>query len=200
MKAKSIKIISISGIALVLIYLAAVLSFLITHTGVTLTLWEICTMISAPFILIFLETVLVDCPHNKKIFKELALVAMSGSIVLTNTAHFINLTVTRVLVDKGFDVPLYYQIGQWPSVEMALDYLAWGLFLGLALIFTAISIPKGKFSAFKGMSFASGIMCLIGFMGPVIGITELWYISVMGYTVGFIILCVINLCKLKNSK
>lgn len=33
---------------------------------------------------------------------------------------------------KGNLVPVYFQIGFWPSVEMAIDYLAWGFFTGHA--------------------------------------------------------------------
>lgn len=45
--------------------------------------------------------------------------------------------VMRPLINEGVDVPSYFQIGQWPSVEMAIDYLAWGFFLGMAFICAA---------------------------------------------------------------
>lgn len=52
------------------------------------------------------------------------LVFMTSTCALTSVSHIVNITVTRVLISDGIEVPAYFQIGFWPSVEMAIDYLA----------------------------------------------------------------------------
>lgn len=49
---------------------------------------------------------------------------MACICTLTSAAHIVNITVARTLISEGADVPAYFQIGFWPSVEMAIDYLA----------------------------------------------------------------------------
>ena len=47
------------------------------------------------------------------------------------------------------DVPFYYQIGQWPSVEMAIDYLAWGFFMGIFRFLRCNPFSKGGYDPVK---------------------------------------------------
>lgn len=193
MKIKVIRTISYLVILIVIIYLAIVGTFLATKSAIFLTFWEIATIVSAPFVFLFLGTILSECVSDKIIFKYAAIVSMSGCVFMTTIAHFVNLTITRPLIEQGVDVPLYFQIGQWPSLEMALDYLAWGLFLGIALICTSLTITKKQKLALKSTTFTCGIMCIIGFLGPVINIIDLWYIAVLGYTFGLIAMCILQI-------
>ncbi len=193
MSKKSKRAISYLGILLSLAYLLIVIIFIVTSSEKFLTFMEILTIISAPLFLLFLLTILSDTNKDKNALKHSALIAISGCIMLTVIAHFVNLTITRPLIAECINVPLYFQIGQWPSVEMSLDYLAWGLFLGTAFICTALTIPKNRNNAIKTTLLICGLLCLIGFMGPVIGAIDIWYIAVMGYIVGFVILCVMQI-------
>lgn len=97
-------------------------------------------------------------------------------------------------MSEGIDVPLYYQIGQWPSVEMAIDYLAWGFFMGLA--FLCISIAKSNREETKGMQIIAlidGILCLVGFAGALCINENMWYVAPMGYGLGLLVLCAMRL-------
>jgi len=198
MSKKSKRSISYLGIGLCFAYLLIVIIFIATGSGIFLTLMEILTMASALFFLLFLQTVLVDAHKERSILKHGALIAISGCIMLTIITHFVNLTITRPIMAQGVDVPLYFQIGQWPSVEMALDYLSWGLFLGIALICTALTIPKNNIMKITLLS--CGFLCLVGFIGPIIGIVDMWYIAVMGYTVGAVVLCIIQIINNKERE
>lgn len=55
------------------------------------------------------------------IYKKATLAFMSCTCSLTGVAHIVNITVTRALISDGIDVPKFFQIGYWPSVEMAID-------------------------------------------------------------------------------
>ncbi len=185
------KKVSIIGIIVCVLYFLSVGLFLITGTSLALTAWELMTVISGPVVLL----VLLGFARHLSVSttqKNLMLVFMGCTCALTGTAHIVNITVTRRLMAEGIDVPTYFQIGQWPSVEMAVDYLAWGFFMGLA--FLAISFPisdndKSK-RVTKIISLICGILCLIGFCGALFINENLWYLAPMGYGIGLIVLCI----------
>lgn len=79
------------------------------------------TVISAPVVM-FVVLRLCDLVSDEAIYKKAALAFMSCTCALTSIAHIVNITVTRPLMSKGVDIPTYFQIGYWPSVEMAIDY------------------------------------------------------------------------------
>jgi len=190
MNKKNKRIISILGLFLTFSYLGVVIIFVVAGSETFLTIMEIITIISAFYILLLLETILLDSDMESQIQKHFALISMAGCIILTSSAHIVNLTVTRQLISRGVNVPIFFQIGQWPSVEMVLDYLAWGLFLGIAFICTALTIKKNYEIILKWTLVVCGCLCIIGFIGSMINFVNLWYIAVLGYTVGLAIICI----------
>ena len=190
MNKKLKRIISVFGLFLVFAYLAVVIIFVVTGSEIFLTIMEILTIISAFYILLLLETVLLGSDMESQIQKHFALISMAGCIILTSSTHIVNLTVTRQLISLGVNVPMFFQIGQWPSVEMVIDYLAWGLFLGIAFICTAFTIKRDNEIILKWTLFICGCLCIIGFIGSMINFVDLWYIAVLGYTVGLAIICI----------
>jgi len=190
MDKKHKRTISILGLFLTFSYLSIVIIFVVTGSETLLTIMEIVTIISAFYILLLLETVLLESDMESQIQKHFALISMTGCIILTSCAHIVNLTVTRPLISRGVNVPVFFQIGQWPSVEMALDYLAWGLFLGIAFICTAFTIKRDNEIILKWTLFVCGCLCITGFIGPMINLVNLWYVAVFGYTAGLAVICI----------
>lgn len=101
----------------------------------------------------------------------------------------------------GVEVPAYFQIGFWPSVEMAIDYLAWGFFMGFAFLCIGIAIKNRDKTEriIKTTLLICGILCLIGFFGTVFVNENIWYIAPMGYGLGTMIIC-IQMMKFKAAK
>ena len=98
-------------------------------------------------------------------------------------------------MQEGVAVPLYFQIGQWPSVEMAVDYLAWGLFMGLAFLCLGIPVVVSNDKAkrrIRIVTLINGVLCLIGFIGAIFINENIWYVAPMGYGLGLLILCILN--------
>lgn len=186
------KKVAILGIADVCQYAAVVGLYLVFKTEPLLTLWEIVTMLSAPVMLLILLEILKKCGTGSTLCHSLTLVFMACVIALTSAAHIVNITVTRRLMAEGVDVPTYFQIGNWPSVEMAVDYLAWGFFMGLAFIATALSLRHAERGSKRLMSLLllCGALCLAGFFGAVLFNENLWYLAPMGYGVGTLFVCV----------
>ena len=130
------------------------------------------------------------------------LVFMSCTCTLTGLAHTVNMTVTRKLIAEGIAVPDYFRIGFWPSVEMAVDYLAWGFFMGLAFLSVGLAIRSGEKSKrlMKGLVIICGVLCLTGFLGAVLVHENLWYLAPVGYGFGTIVICIQMLRGRENGK
>ncbi len=184
------------GIIDIVLYFLSVGIFLISQTDIALTIWELMTVISGPIVLLVLLELShrLSCPD----LDRRAMQAFTGcTCALTGAAHIVNITVTRRLIREGVEVPLYFQIGQWPSVEMAVDYLAWGFFMGLAFI--CLGLPTASTDktsrSLKVISLINGILCLTGFTGALFINENIWYLAPMGYGFGLLILCIIRLRK-----
>lgn len=194
--------IALLGIVDVCIYAVTVLLYLIVKSEPLLTIWEVVTFLSAPVMLLILLDILKNYGQVNPIYQILAVVFMTCNIALTSLAHFVNITVTRNLIAEGINIPTYLQIGYWPSVEMAIDYLAWGFFMGLAFLMTAFALLRegGVLKRLKITLLVCGILCLTGFFGAVVINENLWYLAPMGYGAGTIVLCIETLLDSKNTK
>ncbi|HKM22988.1 MAG TPA: hypothetical protein VJZ01_13215 [Lachnospiraceae bacterium] len=184
------KKISVIGMVTGILYFIAVGLFLLTQTEISLTVWELLTVISAPVVL-FILLELSNLLHISAIFKNAMLAFMSCACALTGVAHIVNVTVTRRLISEGIDVPNFFRIGYWPSVEMAVDYLAWGFFVGLAFLCVGLSAHSSEQQKIrmKRLVIVCGILCLIGFLGAIMINENIWYVAPMGYGFGTIIIC-----------
>ena len=185
------KKIAIIGVFTCILYFISVGLFLITKEEAALTIWELMTFLSAPVeLLVLLE--LSNLVNATAIYKNAMLVFMACACALTSVAHIVNITVTRRLISEGINVPGYFRIGFWPSVEMAIDYLAWGFFVGLAFLcigFATNSKDKQKL-IIKVTVLVCGMLCLSGFFGAIFINENLWYVAPMGYGLGSMIICI----------
>jgi len=195
------KSIPLLGIITVILYFLSVGAFLISKTDIALTIWELMTIISGPVVLLVLMEISssIQTPDT---YRRAMCAFMSCVCALTGAAHIVNITVTRRLMREGVEVPLYFQIGQWPSVEMAVDYLAWGLFMGLAFLCMGVSVSSGSRAdrKIKTVPLINGILCLTGFAGAILINENVWYIAPVGYGFGFLVLCIMCLKAAKKTK
>lgn len=176
------------GIVGVTLYFLSVLFFLITKLEWALTLWEIMTIVGAIVILIVL-TEIADKNNMKSIYRTFMLIACSGTVLITSVAHFTSIGVIRMLVAQGKTIPDYLRIGYFPSVEMTLDYIAWGFFMG----FTFLNLFLGvRNMPVRMISISCSVLCFTGFIGSFF-LEYLWYPAPLGYGFGFLILCIIIL-------
>lgn len=182
--------ISVTGIITCVLYFLSVGSFLVTKSETALTVWELMTVFSAPAVL-FVLLKLSDILSTTSICKKAMLVFMACTCALTGAAHIVNITVTRRLINEGVNVPDYFRIGSWPSVEMAVDYLAWGFFTGLAFLCVGMSGGNVKHKrVMRSTALLCGILCLIGFFGAVFINENIWYIAPIGYGIGTMVICI----------
>lgn len=181
------KSVAILGIVLCFTYFIVTFGLIISKSQKWLIAMELVTMASGILMVMLVLVFPFSKTEKMKNNKFMAIIFAAACMVLTNTAHMVNLTVTEQLIKKGISVPDYLQIGKWPSVEMAIDFLAWGLFMGLAFLFASFGIESEL--KFKNTLIACGSLCIVGFIGAILINENLWYIAPLGYGIGTVILC-----------
>ncbi|MBR6072406.1 MAG: hypothetical protein IKP77_06240 [Acholeplasmatales bacterium] len=182
-------------IILCLLYAFVVALYIATKSEVCLAIWEIYTILSAIYFLIYFRLLSKYLGFKEKEIKIVTIMFI-GLLVFTSIAHISSVCITRPLLRGGYDVPKYYLIGMYPSIEMFIDYIGWGLFTGLGFIFISKYIKDNKL--LKNIFLVLGIMILIGFVGGFTPIQELWYIASFGYGFGPVIISIILLVKKNN--
>ncbi|MBR5089745.1 MAG: hypothetical protein IK093_09975 [Ruminiclostridium sp.] len=187
---KSCKKAAVAGIVCVTVYFLSVTMFLVTKAGPALTLWELMTVAGAAVMLVSM-TLISDAYGIIPVYRRLLLVSLSGTLIITSVAHFTSIGVVRVLADQGEDIPEYFKIGTFPSLEMTLDYTAWGFFMGAAFIIMFMGI---KDKGLRIISLVCGLLCLTGFTGSFFN-ENLWYAAPFGYGFGFTAMCIYVLKK-----
>lgn len=189
----SIKKVAKLGLLVCLMYFATVIVQIVFNNDFTLYLVSIITMLSG----IYMALLVISFPVKNEaaqLCRTMANICGSACMILTNAAHVTNIAVIMPLIERGTPIADFFQIGKYPSVLMGIDYLAWGLFLGLAFIFSGCVIDAA--TKLRKILLLCGGLCLIGFIGFLFN-ENLWYIAPLGYGAGAAIICV-KLLRLKH--
>ena len=141
-----------------------------------LAIMEILTLVSAPILVLLLIAVHSAASTGDKAYAIAALAFMALAAGLTSAVHFVGLTALR---QSGSGVIV------WPSVQYAVELLAWDVFLGLSLLFASRTFHGGGVKrAIRVGCVATGALCLLGTLGPATGNMRFQFIGVAGYGLG----------------
>ena len=173
------------GIICDVLYFISVTLFIILKTDTALTIWETMTIAGA-FVMMTVLTVFAEAYHINALFRRFMLISLSGTLFLTSVAHTTSIGVIRKLISQGVSIPDYFRIGHYPSIEMTVDYTAWGLFMGCAFLFLFLGIRD---KALRIISVSCCCLCFIGFIGSFF-LESLWYPAPLGYGLGFLVMCI----------
>ena len=158
-----------------------------------LSILEFLIILTAPP-LVILVAGLHRCAAEEQKTRTLApLGFMIAFATLTTAVHFAQLAVMRQAPAERLGDLKVLQLYPWPSVSLALDFLAWDAFLGLALLLAATSFQGGDKTAAtvrKSMLLTGGL-CLTGFLGPILGVLQLQFIAITGYAFSLPVTCVL---------
>ena len=150
-----------------------------------LAILEILMILCAVALVVMLAAVYSYAPSDRKTHSLAALACAIIFAVLTCGVHFVSLTVGRQVDSRIW--PLLSQqlsFGQWPTLALALDLLAWDFFLGLSLLFTApIFKGSGLTRRVRVSMTVGGLSCLAGTLGPALGRLHIQYLGIAGYAV-----------------
>ena len=146
-----------------------------------LAVMEALTLLSAPLLVLLMTAIHRSAATADKAAATVALAFVVLAAGLTSAVHFVGLTALR---QSGS--------GQlvWPSTQYAVELLAWDVFLGLSLLFAAVTFHGRKLRrAIRLSGITTGTLCLVGTLGPVTGEMRLQFIAVIGYGIGLPVTC-----------
>jgi len=179
---------SILGIGI--LYVVVIFAWLIVETTPAepigdpyLAAMEVLTLASALALLGFVIALWCFSDPEHRAHALAALVFGSLTAGTTTTVHFVQLTAIRQLWRAG-ELADYRLI--WPSVLFAVEYFAWDVLVGLALVFAGLAISKSGHSASASRALLlAGALCLAGASGPLTGWMLLQNVSLVGYALVF---------------
>jgi hypothetical protein len=134
------------------------------------------TFLSAPLLVLAMAALHRWAAVECRIYSLAALVFMALMAGTTMGVHFVELTVLRQTGMAGL---------AWPSIPYALELLAWDVFLGLSLLLAAsVFTKKGLEASVRAGMIATGLLCIAGSAGPLLGNMQLQFLAVAGYAAG----------------
>jgi hypothetical protein len=157
-----------------------------------LAILETLMILFAVVLVIMIAAVYAFAPLERKTFSLAALAFTICFAVTTCGVHFASLTLGRQADPRVLPL-LSHQLstGEWPTLAMSLDLLAWDFFLGLALVFAA-RVFRGTASRRVRMSMtAAGALCLAGTLAPASGNLHIQYLGIAGYAFVLPVACVL---------
>ena len=147
-----------------------------------LAILETLVVLFAVVLVIMMAAVYAYAPPERKTFSLVALAFTICFSITTCGVHFASLTLGRQVDPKVLPL-LFHQLstGDWPTLAMSLDLLAWDFFLGLALVFAAPVFKGEATRRVRASMTAAGTLCLAGTLGPASGHLHIQYFGIAGY-------------------
>jgi hypothetical protein len=147
-----------------------------------LAILETLMILFAVVLVIMMSAVYAYAPPERK---TVSLVALAFTICFSTTTcsvRFASLTLGRQ-VDPTVLPLLSHELstGDWPTLAMSLDLLAWDFFLGLALVFASLVFRGNASRRVRASMTAAGTLCLAGTLGPASGHLHIQYFGIAGY-------------------
>ena len=167
-------------------YVVVTTAWITTENRSLLPIMELLTIWSAVVILLLMVEIHRGAAHEHRSGSLTALLLTAGMAAVTISNHFLYLTVLPQLYPEA-SMPPWLLLDGWPSITKGLECVAWGLLLGLAMLFAATPArPLG--AHFTWTMRISGGFALAGLVGPATGNMNLYILSTAGYSVGFLLL------------
>ncbi len=151
---------------------------------------EVLILVMAPVMVVLMAAVHACAPVRLRMFGLVAFGWMLVAACLTMTVHVVQLVMVRRIEPES--VPGFARLFDfaWPSMLYAVDVVAWDLLLGLSLVFAAAVFTGPGHRTARLWLLVSGVLCLVGLVGPAVDVMALRGIGILGYVVAFPIACV----------
>ena len=182
---KRFKIIAYTILLISGLYVVSTSGWILSGNRSIITVMEILTACAAYVIIQFMIVLYKGCGEDKKSQGMTALILSVCMAVITIMNHFIYITVLNQIY-KEKSMPYWLLLDGWPSISKGLECVAWGLFLGLAMLFASRVLEDWESKVITLTMRISGILTLAGLVGPIIGDMKYYLLSTIGYSVGFL--------------
>ncbi len=169
--------------------------------GPYLTIAEALTIAGTPFLILLMAAIHNCAPKSAKVY---SLTAQGWILLLTGftvAVHFVNLTLFKqISVEQRKDYARF--IGwEWPSMLYSIELIAWHMFFGLSVLFAAFAFRgNGKETIVRRGLFITGLLCIIGLIGPIVGNLNWRIVGLFGYGILFPIICVYIALVFKEAR
>ena len=135
------------------------------------TIFNVLVLITAVWMVFFWSILHQAAPVERKPFSRASFAMIVIFAALTSINRYVGLTVVKQSIASGTTNGLQWFLPYgWPSVMLALEFLAWGFFFGLACLCLAPVFVNGKLEhAIFWTLILTGILSLLAALGLVIG-------------------------------
>ena len=171
------------------LYVASTSGLILSGNRNVIIIMEILTVLSALVIVHFMVALYIGSGENRKSQGALALIFSSCMAGITIMNHFIYITVWNQIY-KNEVMPSWLLLDGWPSLPKGLECVSWGFFLGLAMLFASRVLEDWGSKVITWTMRISGILTLVGLLGPIIGNMNYYWFSTIGYSAGFLIVSI----------
>ena len=193
-----------ANFVLFIVYDLIVITGIVIGQGVLiepyLAIAEVMTIVGAPLLILLMAAIHECAPQRARVFSLTAIgwiVLLAGSTVIV---HFVNLTLWRQISVQQKIEYVRFLGWEWPSMMFAIELVAWHLFFGLSIFFAAFAFKgKGRERSVRITLIITGLLCIFGLIGPVVGDLTWRLVGVCGYGIGFPIVCVLIARVFRNA-
>jgi hypothetical protein len=168
-----------SGIVLVILglaYLSLIMIMMASGSGFPpvepfQTMVNALILITAVWMVFFWVILYQVTPPERRIFSQASFALIIIFAALTSINRYVGLTVVKQSLASGISDGLQWFLPYgWPSVMLALEFLAWGFFFGLACLCLSPVFTNGRLErAIFWALIATGTLSIFAGVGQVIG-------------------------------
>ena len=184
---------AIVNFILSVIFLAVVAASFIslkgTPVGIYLTLVSVATLLAAVAMVFLWSAVYICTPQSRKIFSLCSLAMITILAALTCITRIVQISLVPQALDAGkTDGLSWFLVYGELSVMADIEVLAWGGFLGLAMLFLSPVFRKRKLERTLFWTLiTSGSLCLIAVVGKLVSMPALIFVGILGWGLGLTI-------------
>ena len=144
------------------------------------SIMEVIIISMTPFMVLLTASIYLKNEAENKLTNFMSVVFMMIASTITSGVHIVVLSINNH--EGATELPWFRQFfaWEWPSVVYALDILAWDFFFALAILSLIPNYYKKNY-AISIFLFLSGVLSLLGLIGPVISDMQFRLIGVFGY-------------------
>lgn len=187
MNLKALSKISCTILIISTLYVISTTGWILTGNRNIIIIMELLTVWAAIVIVQFMIE-LYKGAGGKQISQSLmALVLSACMATVTTLNHFLYLTVIRQIY-LYTKMPTWLMMDGWPSITKGLECVAWGFFLGVSMLFASCALHGIGSKTIVWTMRISGILTLVGLVGPITGKMNFYFLSTIGYSIGFLVL------------
>lgn len=197
LNAKSTKHISYAILLISVLYVVFTSIWIVTANLNVIVIMELLTIIAAVLIVRLMAEFHRASSASKKAQSLMAIVLATCMAAITVMNHFLCLTVLNPLFSNR-EIPSWLLLYGWPSLTKALECVSWGLFLGLSMLYASFALEELESIAITWTMRICGLMTLAGLSGPFTGNMNLYILSTVGYSVGFLLISIELILFLKK--